>query len=235
MTDKNYLLIIDKHPFDSTFCDYFAKFNFEIRQYSELPTLDLQSNLPAAIIVDYDIISTSKLTVGDLYNRYPVPLVIISDHHHCDKCVEMLDEGADDFIKKPIHPRELHARITVIGKRVLKSTQGTEHEKEILHFANYKLYTSSRQLFTEGKELMLSANEYELLLAFVRQPQQPLNRDFLLQVTSSHSTNTMDRRIDVQISRLRQKIENNPKRPEFIKTIRNEGYMFTAKVFAKKM
>ena len=234
MTCKRYLLIIDEVPFESIFCDYFAKFDFAIKQYTQLPALDPKNDLPAAIIIHYNIILTSALIVNELYHLYPVPLVIIGDKNNDEICVQMLDAGADDFISKPIHPRELHARISAINKRVLKATQAPDQEKEILQFANCKLYPGSRQLFTEQQELLLSTNEYDLLLVFVRQPQHVLSREFLLQVTTNNDLNPLDRRIDVQISRLRHKIEPNVKRPELIKTIRNSGYMFTAKVLSNK-
>ena len=96
-------------------------------------------------------------------------------------------------------------------------------------------YPASRQVFDEqNQELQLSVGEYDLLYTFVQQPQRVLDREFLLQVTKNSDLNPFDRRIDVQISRLRQKIEVDTKQPDLIKTIRNGGYMFTAPVTVVK-
>ena len=84
------------------------------------------------------------------------------------------------------------------------------------------------------KELCLSAGEYELLLIFLQNPQKILDREFLLHLTKNDDLSPLDRRIDVQISRLRQKIESDVKKPSLIKTIRNEGYIFTAFVTSIK-
>lgn len=85
-----------------------------------------------------------------------------------------------------------------------------------------------------NEELSLSAGEYDLLLTFVQQPQRVLDRELLLHITKNSDLNPFDRRIDVQISRLRQKIEVDAKNPTLIKTIRNGGYMFTAQVTTLK-
>lgn len=111
-----------------------------------------------------------------------------------------------------------------------------EQEKEILVFVNWRLYPASRRVFNNenDQELVLSAGEYDLLLTFVQQPQRVLDREHLLQITKNSDLNPFDRRIDVQISRLRQKIEIDAKKPVLIKTIRNGGYMFTAPVTITK-
>ena len=127
----------------------------------------------------------------------------------------------------------MHARLSAL--RRVNALQDTEQEKEILLFANWRLYPASRQIFSKSnQELQLSAGEYDLLLAFVRQPQSVLGREFLLQITKNSDLNPFDRRIDVQISRLRQKIETDAKKPALIKTIRNGGYLFTARVLSIK-
>ena len=139
--------------------------------------------------------------------------------------------GADDFVIKPLYPRELHARIGAISRRVTRAQQKNSVGKEVLMFTNWRLYPASRQIFGENnQELQLSAGEYDLLFAFVHQPQRVLDREFLLQVTKNSDLNPFDRRIDVQISRLRQKIELDKKKPALIKTIRNGGYIFTPRV-----
>ena len=231
---KKYLLIIDDMPIEDKFRDYFAKFGFGIAQQSNLSQLDHLSNLPAALLINSTLIHSDLLAINTLYHQYPVPIIVISNYADEELCVRLLEAGADDFIIKPIHPRELHARISAIHRRFCRATQHLDTKKEILAFAGWRLFPGSRQLFNADQELLLSPKEFDLLLAFVRQPQHVLSREFLLQITKTVDSNPLDRRIDVQISRLRQKIEMDAKNPEFIKTVRNGGYMFTAKVSTPK-
>ncbi|ASQ47125.1 winged helix-turn-helix domain-containing protein [Legionella clemsonensis] len=237
MLHRKYLLIIDDAPLDEQLVDYFAKFDFNIIQQSDFSQLDKGINPPpAALLVNWALIQKDESIISKLYHRYTVPLLVISDKVDEDVCVHMLESGADDFLVKPIHPRELHARISAISRRVQRAAKEAEQEKEVLLFANWRLYPASRQVFDSNthNELQLSAGEYDLLLAFVRQPQRVLGREFLLQLTKNSDLTPFDRRIDVQISRLRQKIETDAKKPALIKTIRNGGYLFTARVLSIK-
>lgn len=232
---RKYLLIIDDAPKDPRLEEYFAKFNFSLVQYSDTRQLGQENEPPEALLINWRLLKDNALTIDMLYHRYPAPILVISDKSNEEMCVKMLEAGADDFLVKPIHPRELHARISAISRRVQRFADESEQEKEVLAFANWRLYPSSRQIFDEHhQELQLSAGEYDLLLAFVRQPQQILGREFLLQITKNSDLNPFDRRIDVQISRLRQKIETDAKKPALIKTIRNGGYLFTARVLSLK-
>ncbi|MDP1603726.1 MAG: response regulator transcription factor [Legionella sp.] len=234
MSHRKYLLIIDDAAKDSQLEDYFAKFDYQIIQQANLSQFHLEFE-PAALLINSSLIKIDSDIIDLLYHRFPVPLIVISDKENEEMCVRMLEAGADDFLVKPIHPRELHARIGAISRRVQRSLKETEQEKNVYSFANWRLYPASRQLFDENQqELQLSAGEYDLLLAFVRQPQRVLGREFLLQITKSSDLNPFDRRIDVQISRLRQKIETDAKRPALIKTIRNGGYLFTSPVLSIK-
>lgn len=235
LSHRKYLLIIDDAPWDEQFSEYFAKFDYQIVQKPDLTELGTETEPPAALLINWSLFQADSSTVNKLYRRYPVPLIVISNKTDEEICVRMLESGADDFLIKPLHPRELHARISAITRRVQRSTQEAEQEKNVLLFAGWRLYPASRQIFSNSKqELQLSAGEYDLLLAFVHQPHRVLGREFLLQITKNSDLNPFDRRIDVQISRLRQKIETDAKKPALIKTIRNGGYLFTARVLSVK-
>src|SRR5262249_6911106 len=155
-----------------------------IIQLHSLSELGNETGQPSALLINWSLFKADSSAVNELYHRYSVPLIIISDTIDEDICVKMLEAGADDFIIKPLHPRELHARISAITRRVQRSTQEAEQEKEVLIFADWRLYPASRQVFNNAnQELQLSAGEYDLLLAFLRQPQRVLGREFLLQIT----------------------------------------------------
>lgn len=232
MPKSSYMLFIDEVPVSEDIKSYFAQFNIAIVQHQKLLPISPESGVPLAILIHWSILKNDLPIIHQFYTTYPVPLLVINDNTDEDVCIKVLEAGADDFIIKPIYPRELHARVGAISRRVSRANQHLESEKEVLLFANWRLYPGARQLFnTESEqELLLSAGEYDLLLIFVQQPLRVLHRELLLQITKNSDLNPFDRRVDVQISRLRQKIEIDAKKPMLIKTIRNSGYIFTAEV-----
>lgn len=236
MSTPSYLLFIDKTPVTNDLITYFAQFNIVITQQYTLKPMTEKPQRPLAILIHWSLLKQELHIINELYTSYPVPLIIINDYSDEEACIKVLEAGADDFIVTPIYPRELHARVSAISRRVLRAQNHLEQEKEIHIFHQWRLYPSSRRIFNEhsGEELFLSAGEYDLLLAFILQPQRVLDRELLLHITKNGDLNPLDRRVDVQISRLRQKIEPDVKRPTLIKTIRNSGYMFTAPVTTVK-
>ncbi len=232
MPEANYLLFIDEKPVDEALKTYFGQFNINIIQQTNLTFPFFNQGVPIAILIDWSLLKKDLEFLLRLYNHYAVPLLVISDIADESTCIQVLEAGADDFLIKPIYPRELHARVSAINRRVLRRNQPAEQEKEIYSFTHWRLYPASRKVINadNNQELLLSMGEYDLLLTFVQQPQRVLDREFLLQITKNSDLNPFDRRIDVQISRLRQKIEVDIKKPALIKTIRNGGYMFTAEV-----
>jgi len=140
-----------------------------------------------------------------------------------------LEMGADDYVAKPFSSRELLARI----KSVLRRAQSLPPTEDALDEGNYcfegwKLDTAKRELISADKVIIpLSTGEFDLLMAFIQHPQRVLSRDQLLDLARGRSATAFDRSIDTQVSRLRKKLEVNPKKPEIIKTVWSGGYMFT--------
>lgn len=142
-----------------------------------------------------------------------------------------LEMGADDYLAKPFNPRELLARI----RAVLRRTQGQELAEpqagHQLHFAHWTLDQARRELVDEnGVTISLSTAEFDLLKVFVERPQRVLSRDQLLDLARGREAQAFDRAIDTLVSRLRRKLERDPKNPELIKTIWGGGYLFAAEV-----
>jgi two-component system, OmpR family, response regulator len=145
-----------------------------------------------------------------------------------------LEMGADDYLAKAANPRELLARVRAVLRRAGAPEAGAPvDQKRILEFAGWRLDVTHRQLYSAKDALVpLRAGEFELLLAFVERPQRVLSRDQLLDLSRGRSASVFDRSIDVQVSRLRRKIENDPKEPTLIKTVRSGGYVLAANVVA---
>jgi two-component system, OmpR family, response regulator len=143
-----------------------------------------------------------------------------------------LEMGADDYVVKAANPRELLARVRAVLRRTNSHATGeTADQKRILEFAGWRLDVTHRQLFSAKNALVpLRAGEFDLLLAFAERPRRVLSRDQLLDLSRGRSANPFDRSIDVQVSRLRRKIEPDPKTPTLIKTVRSGGYILATNV-----
>jgi two-component system, OmpR family, response regulator len=143
-----------------------------------------------------------------------------------------LEMGADDYLAKAANPRELLARVRAVLRRAGAPEAGAPADQSrILEFAGWRLDVTHRQLYSANDALVpLRAGEFDLLLAFVERPRRVLSRDQLLDLSRGRSANVFDRSIDVQVSRLRRKIEPDPKEPTLIKTVRSGGYVLAANV-----
>lgn len=143
-----------------------------------------------------------------------------------------LEMGADDYLAKPFNPRELLARMRAVLRRSGGAPVPSETAGEgDLTFADWRLCLARRELLAPGGSLIdLTGGEFELLCALANHPNRLLSREQLLDLTRGRNAVPFDRAIDVQISRLRGKIEADPKNPTIIKTVRGTGYIFAAKV-----
>ena len=143
-----------------------------------------------------------------------------------------LEMGADDYLPKPFHLRELLARVKSVLRRVSsRAGERTAPLRTTAHFAGWTLDLSSRELRSPaGREVRLTTGEFDLLAAFVNNANQVLSRDRLLDLARNREAGPFDRTIDVQVGRLRRKLEDDPQRPAMIKTVRGSGYIFTPPV-----
>jgi DNA-binding response OmpR family regulator len=161
-----------------------------------------------------------------LRSDYKLPIVMISARgEELDRIVG-LEVGADDYVPKPFNPRELLARVRAVLRRSAPD-DGTSVSIETYEFGPYLLDLQRRQLSRDGAEFELSRAEFDLLQVFVEHPNRVLTRDTIMDFLSGRTRNPFDRSIDVRVARLRNKIEDDPSRPRFIRTVWGVGYQFT--------
>ena len=141
-----------------------------------------------------------------------------------------LEVGADDYIPKPFHLREVLARVkSVLRQRGRQTSPATA--AEVIRFEGWRLDVARRQLVSpKGEDVALTTGEFDLLAALARHPGRVLGREALMDLTRGRSWETFDRTIDAQVARLRKKIEADPENPMLVKSVRNIGYVFTGKI-----
>lgn len=190
----------------------------------------------------YDIIVLDLMLPGDdgltlcreLRASSAIPIIMLTARGETADRVVGLELGADDYLVKPFDPRELVARINTILRRVQNGGNGeppiVDAGNEVF-FNGWKLNRVTRELTTPAAIIVpLSNAEYRLLWVFIERPRRVLNRDQLLDAARGKSSEAFDRSIDLLVSRLRQKLGDDPKSPRLLKTVRGEGYLFDAQV-----
>ena len=171
-----------------------------------------------------------------LQTRPEIGIIIVTGRHDVMDKVVCLEMGADDYITKPFHLREVLARIRSVLRRKSSSAQrdlsvSSSPEHPILRFANWQLEFGARRLIdSSGQEHRIASGEFDLLSVFVQNPHRVLSRDQLLDQVTGRSWAPYDRSIDTRVRRLRKVIEISPAKPELIKTVRGVGYVFSASV-----
>lgn len=186
------------------------------------------------ILLDLGLPDEDGLTLArQIRARSTLPIIVLTARKHRDDRLAALDLGADDYVTKPCDPQELALRARNLLSRAKASDSLTEFGQtaEMARFEGWVVNFTARTLVApDGQEVHLTRSEYNLLAALVRAPNRILTRDHLLDAVSRQGEPPSDRMIDVLVSRLRRKIERDPKKPKLIVTVVGFGYKFSARV-----
>jgi two-component system OmpR family response regulator len=196
----------------------------------------LEQGAPDLIVLDLmlpgedGLVLCRELRAGK-FRTVPV-LMLTARSEETDRIIG-LEMGADDYLAKPFAVRELLARIRAVLRRarMLPANMQVTEAAQILSFGDWRLDTTARHLLdAEGTMVALSGAEYRLLRVFLDHPQRVLTREQLLNLTQGRQSDPFDRSIDLLVSRLRQRLLDTAREPRYIKTLRSEGYVFSAAV-----
>ena len=192
----------------------------------------MASDPPQLVLLDLGLPGEDGFSIArQLRERWQCGLVIVTGRGDAVDKVVGLEVGADDYVTKPFDLRELLARVKAVLRRTVAASAGTSSARAVHRFAGWELDTAARRLVdAQGQEVALTTGEFGLLAALLENAGRVLSRDFLLEQTRGREAGPFDRTIDVQIGRLRKKLEANVDDPQIIKSVRGAGYILVAPV-----
>lgn len=238
MTRNPHVLIVDDDP---KIRSGLAKYLFDqgVRVTVAADGRDMEVKLSSAnidlIVLDVMMPGEDGLTICRRTTaETDIPVILLTALAAETDRIIGLEIGAEDYVCKPFSPRELLARIRVVLRRRRTAKTGKPQKSTTKYeFAGWRLDVRARTLKSQTGALVdLTTGEFDLLQAFVEHPNVVLNRDQLLDLARGRASLSVDRAIDVQVMRLRRKLELDPQAPQIIKTVRNSGYVFTPEVAA---
>ncbi len=189
---------------------------------------------PDVILLDLVMPGEDGLSLArELRAQSNIPIIMLTGRGDVIDRIVGLEVGADDYITKPFHLREVLARIRTVLRRAqpVVPNANSAGNNEIREFEGWRMDFTRRELFSpSGERVTLSTGEFDLLTVFVNHPNQVLDRDRLMDLLKGQEWSAFDRSIDTQVSRLRKKIEENPAQPRLIKSVRGVGYVLASKV-----
>ncbi len=224
---KPLLLIIDDDPkLNRLLTEFLGDFGFRVES-AVTPAEGLKKlrrDKPALIILDVMLPEMNGFELCKQIRRdSAVPVIMLTARGDPMDRIIGLEIGADDYLPKPFEPRELVARIQAVLRRTAGASPGGTQT-----FGRLRLDTAQRKVYLDGAPVELTTQEFEALALLARHPGQVLDRDRILQELRGMESDAFNRSVDITMSRLRQKLGDDPKAPKFIKTIWGAGYMFIA-------
>jgi two-component system phosphate regulon response regulator OmpR len=225
------LVVDDDQRLRDLLVRYLGNGGFEVKAVADAPAMDKQLARER-----YDLVVLDLMLPGEdglavcrrlrAQPQAPAILMLTAKGEEVDRIVG-LEMGADDYLPKPFNPRELLARINaVLRRRIQTGPPGAPSEGGTHVFGAFTLNLATRALEKAGRPVALTTGEFSVLKVLVQNPRVPLSRDKLMELARGREYEVFDRSIDVQISRLRKIIEEDPARPRHIQTVWGFGYVF---------
>lgn len=225
------LIVDDDADMRALLSDYLAREGFAVAGARDGREMDawLSGQEADLILLDLMLPGEDGLALARrMRTQTDVPIIMLSARGDDVDRIVGLEVGADDYLPKPFNPRELLARIRAVMRRRSPSPREEPAEKEeIVRFGPYRLDPLQRELLRDDQPVSLTSGEFDLLQILAEHGDRVLSRDRLLDLLKGYDRSPFDRSIDVQIARLRAKIEPEIKQPRYIRTIWGKGYMFT--------
>lgn len=212
---------------------YVAKNDFDMIcvHSGEEARLSLRNNSVELILLDVMLPDTNGFKLAqEIRSTSTTPIIFLTAKAEIDDKVSGLEIGADDYITKPFEEKELIARIQTVLRRTQPSI-ASHSSKTMANFSGWSLDLLKQTLSSpQGERIEITSTEYALLWKLVSLSNNTISREEILNILSGREWSPLDRSADMAISKLRKKIEKDPRKPEIIKTIRNKGYQLTAAV-----
>jgi DNA-binding response OmpR family regulator len=233
MTDnRTRILVVDDDPdLRALLGDYLTREGFEVAKAEDGVAMDacLAARQADLAILDLMLPGEDGLALTRRLRAHTdMPIIMLSARGDDIDRIVGLEVGADDYLAKPFNPRELLARIrAVLRRRISAGPEDASPEPSAYVFGPYRLDLYLRELRRDGEPVPLTAGEYGLLRVLIDHEDQVLDRDRILDLVKGYERSPFDRSIDVQIARLRAKIEPDTKHPCYIRTVWGKGYLFT--------
>ena len=226
MMKQSILIIDDDKKLNHLLVTFLGEFGFNVFTATR-PTLGLKmlkKEAPDLVILDIMLPDMDGFEVCRVIRQASnIPIIMLTARGEVTDKVVGLELGADDYLAKPFEPRELVARIQSVLRRSQKQV-----DNQILAFERLTIDLDKRIALLDGTSLDLTTNEFAALALLARNAGKVLNRDQILQELRGMDCDAFNRSVDIAVSRLRQKLKDNPKSPEFIKTVWGSGYVFIA-------
>jgi DNA-binding response OmpR family regulator len=237
VTEPLRVLVVDDDPdVRDLLDDYLSEQGYEVLTADSAAAARalLDAEAPSVVLLDVGLPGEDGLSLArHIRERLDIGIIMISGAGETVDRIVGLEVGADDYVAKPFDPRELKARLKSVLRRYQRAPQpeapaaSDEGARRRVSIGRSVLDLDSRQLFDPaGEEVPLTRMEFELLEVLVQRPNRPLTRDQLLNLTQNRDWDPFDRSVDIRIARLRRKIEPDPDKPQYIRTVRGLGYMY---------
>jgi two-component system OmpR family response regulator len=233
---QSHILVIDDDPqIRALLQEYFAENGLRVSVAASGDEMSriLHDEAIDLVVLDLRLAGEDGMAIArSLRERSAIPIVMLTGVRDEADRVMGLELGADDYLTKPFSPRELLARIRTVLRRTRNAAPGAARQREIraYRFGEFELNLRTRRLKGRAGSIALTNGEFNLLAALLAAPERILTRDQLLEASRVYDNEVYDRAIDIQVLRLRRKIEEDPSQPRFIVTERGAGYIFSASV-----